>query len=97
MVEYRQEPISKSEYHAQLEADGADNVDPDAAVQNRERKPPSNVTSVRYWSDYSHVDYHPRSLHRLPDAPDWEDLEGDWTAGATTFDEYNEVRTLQVY
>jgi hypothetical protein len=48
-------------------------------------------SEVRYWSDYSHVDLHPRSIHKLPDAADWESTEGNWGAGKDVFSRYNQV------
>ncbi|EMD35050.1 hypothetical protein CERSUDRAFT_107070 [Gelatoporia subvermispora B] len=72
VLEYRQAPIPKSKYHVRLE-EGA----PDTAA------PPAS--DIRCWSDYSRVDFHPRSLQKLPDHADWESLEGDWNAGREEF------------
>lgn len=47
-------------------------------------------SDVKFWSDYSRVNLHPRGVHRLPDLPDWEDMEGDWVNGADTFERYDE-------
>ena len=90
MVEYRSEPISRSDYHGQLdmqEAHTASDADADAAVTVEE-------TKIRYWSDYSRLGLHPRSIHRLPDLPEWEDLDGDWAAGAEAWQKYDDVSVV---
>lgn len=48
-------------------------------------------SEVRYWSDYSHTDFHPRSIHKLPDTADWESTEGNWSVGKDVFSRYNQV------
>lgn len=88
-VEYRSEPIARSDYHTKLDlhGDGAmhgGNTNDTEETQVEESK-------VRYWSDYSRVVFHPRSIQRLPDLPDWEDTEGDWASGLETFRKYDEV------
>ena len=87
-VEYRRDPIVRSDYHAQL----------DKEVSGRSPAEGEDVhvkeDKVRYWSDYSRLFFHPRSLHRLPDPPDWEDTDGDWVAGTEMFQKYDEVCVL---
>jgi len=46
-------------------------------------------STIRYWSDYNRVDYHPRSIQKLPDLLDWDLGMGDWAAGKEEFDKYN--------
>ena len=46
-------------------------------------------STVRYWSDYNRVDYHPRSIQKLPDLFDWDSGMGDWSAGKEMFDQVN--------
>lgn len=92
IVEYRQDSVSSAQPSAEQNP-----------VAEREEDVPPNTTStveatentgltVRYWSDYSLVDYHPRSMQRLPDVPEWEEVEGDWKSGGETFDRFDEVR-----
>jgi hypothetical protein len=82
-VEYRQERISQSQFHEELEAALVEGGD--SGIKT------NNINVVRYWSDYSLVEYHPRSIHRLPDAPEWEDPCGDWSNSGETFNRYDEV------
>lgn len=86
VVEYRQEPIPDSKFHAELEAQ-AEGASPPAETSVQEEK-------FRYWSDYSMVYYHPRSLQRLPDPPDWEDSEGEWGSGGEMFERQEEVSSV---
>ena len=89
VVEYRQDPIPDSKFHAELEAQ-AEGASPPADTSVREEK-------FRYWSDYSMVYYHPRSLQRLPDPPDWEDSEGEWGSGGEMFERQDEVSYVLDY
>ena len=52
------------------------------------------ASETRYWSDYDRVYYHPRSLQRLPDIPDYENAEGDWQGSLETFTKFNDVRKI---
>lgn len=89
VVEYKQDPVDESRYREQLEEEllftspnepeSVPTPDPFAVDES----------TVRYWSDYNRVDYHPRSIQRLPDLPDWDLGMGDWVAGKETFDKYN--------
>ena len=90
VVEYKQEVVEKSHYHGQLEEEllfaSPDGPDPDPMQPD-----PYAVdeSTVRYWSDYNRVDFHPRSIQKLPDLSDWDLGMGDWAAGKETFDRYN--------
>ncbi|KIP06639.1 hypothetical protein PHLGIDRAFT_24463 [Phlebiopsis gigantea 11061_1 CR5-6] len=87
VVEYRSDPISRSDYHSQLDAQEQDN----ARIANEEEEAPTvKESKVRYWSDYSRVFFHSRSIHRLPDLPEWGDMDGDWVAGAETWQKYDD-------
>ena len=80
VAEHRQDSISKSDYHARLDEN---ELEPEEDDENA-----CLVTSaheMRYWSDYSRVYFHPRSLQRLPDPADWEAQEGDWIKSRETF------------
>lgn len=48
--------------------------------------------NIRYWSDYSHVYYLPRSVQRVPSSPHWEASREDWKQSQDQFQRYNEVR-----
>ena len=84
VTEHKQDLVEKSRYHVQLERlpfvpPYSTRVDPFVVDES----------TVRYWSDYSQVALHPRSIQRLPDLFDWESGMGDWVAGKETFDRYN--------
>ncbi|KAI0684692.1 tubulin domain-containing protein [Cytidiella melzeri] len=78
VVEYRQDQIPPSQHHAELD------------VEEEISRPGTGHASPRYWSDYNLVYYHPRSVQRLPDVPDWEDAEGDWISNSEMFEKYDE-------
>ncbi|OCH91306.1 mtDNA inheritance protein Dml1 [Obba rivulosa] len=84
VVEYRQDSIPKSSYHTHLEEETAY---PEASA-------PVKTSNIRYWSDYSRVYFHPRSLQKLPDHADWESLEGDWNAGREEFARHDSETSL---
>ena len=48
-------------------------------------------SSVRFWSDFSRVFFHPRGLLRIPDLPEWE-RETTWMRGAERFTDFDSVR-----
>jgi hypothetical protein len=76
VAEVRQSKIPKSPYHAQLE----------------EVKPDTPYGRVRYWSDYSHVYYLPRSVQRVSRPA--ESGADDWKQSQDQFQKYNEARVL---
>ena len=90
VVEYKQDPINKSRYQEQLEEELL-SMYPNKLEPEPLHPDPSVVdeSTVRYWSDYNRVDYHPRSIQKLPDLPDWDLGMGDWAAGKEEFDKYN--------
>ncbi|KAJ7644693.1 Misato segment II tubulin-like domain-containing protein [Roridomyces roridus] len=79
-VQYKQEPARQSRY--QIEMDKLDIDTTDAAA--------IDVQDVRYWSDFNRLFYHPRTIQRLPDVPDWEDVEGNWSASRDAFTRFDE-------
>ena len=87
VLEYKQDLVEKSRYQEQLEEEllfaSSNGQDPDSTQPD-----PFAVeeSTVRYWSDYNRVDYHPRSIQKLPDLPDWDLGMRDWVAGRETFD-----------
>ncbi|KAI0339177.1 tubulin nucleotide-binding domain-like protein [Trametopsis cervina] len=85
VVQYRQDPIPLSQYHAQIEAGESTPNEQNKATEPRK---------IRYWSDYSLVYYHPRSLQRLPDVPEWEEAEGDWISNGELFNKYDDEYDL---
>ena len=82
MDEFHQPVVPKSKY--QLRLDEGHNQ-----VEDGDK---TSTADIRYWSDYSHVFYHPRTPQRLPDVADYENTEGDWVLGMDTFTKYAEVR-----
>lgn len=90
VVEYKQDPINKSRYQEQLEEELL-SMYPNKLEPEPTHPDPFVVdeSTVRYWSDYNRVDYHPRSIQKLPDLPDWDLGTGDWASGKEEFDKYN--------
>ena len=86
VVEYRQDPIPKSEYHTRLDAGELEDNTAD------QEPPATGSTRVRFWSDYSRVFLHPRTTQKLPDLPDWEAADGDWNKSSETFRQHDSVR-----
>ena len=79
MEEIRQNEVTKSPYHIQK-----DRVDLQL----------TSLAEVRYWSDFSHVYYLPRSVHRVS-----QPINGgadDWKQSQDQFRQYNEV-SLFIY
>lgn len=85
IAEFKQNPITKSDYQTRLEEGGTgdDEGSLNSSVKSQE---------VRFWSDYNRVYYHPRSLHALSDLPEWEANKGDWNYGKSAFEKYEAVR-----
>lgn len=88
VAEYKQDPVDKSRYQEQLEEEllftspgDPEPTQPDPFVVDE--------STVRYWSDYNRVDYHPRSIQKLPDLPDWGLGTEDWVTGKETFEKCN--------
>ena len=84
-----EEEDGMDEEEAEAVRDGAPSAEDDAAAQIKENE-------VRYWSDYSRVFFHPRSLQRLPDLPEWEIAEGNWSNGLAEFANMEEVCDFRV-
>jgi hypothetical protein len=78
IAEYKQSPITRSNYHDQIE-NGVE-----SGIQNHE-------SDVRFWSDFNRLYYTPRSVQRLPDIPEWENAEGNWQDGREVFTRYEQV------
>jgi hypothetical protein len=86
-MEHRQDRIPESPYHAHIDPekdfDGASDAD---GIQT--------IDDIRYWSDFGHVYYLPRTVQTLPDPGDWDSIDGEWNLGQEQFSRYNEVRIL---
>ncbi|KAI0946047.1 hypothetical protein AcV7_010128 [Taiwanofungus camphoratus] len=93
VVEYRQEPVSKSDYQARLDAE-VDDAKESNALGDKPREAEASPSDVRYWSDYNRVFFHPRTLQRLPDVADWESAEGDWGSSKAAFERHNADASL---
>ncbi|KAI0920356.1 hypothetical protein AcV5_010118 [Taiwanofungus camphoratus] len=93
VVEYRQEPISQSDYQARLDAE-VDDAKESNALGDKPREAEASPSDVRYWSDYNRVFFHPRTLQRLPDVADWESAEGDWGSSKAAFGRHNADASL---
>lgn len=90
VVEYRQEQIPKSKYQENLELESEDVDDAQHDVQ-KDIVESHDSSDIRFWSDYSRVYYHPGSLHKLAEPPDWQDTKGDWNYGQELFRGYDQV------
>ena len=82
VVEYKQDPIIKSKYHDEIEH-GDDDVSHDEP-------------EVRYWSDFNRLFYTSKTVQRLPDIADWENVEGHWQEGREMFRRFDEVRWISL-
>lgn len=82
MEEIRQNEVTKSPYHIQLEEKDQ------AGLQFTTPK------EVRYWSDFSHVYYLPRSVHRVSRPMNGETGADDWKQSQDQFRQYNEASPL---
>ena len=96
MNEFRQDEIPESLYQAQLneeivvEEDASDIV----TKVSKETLTPLKANDIRYWSDFNRVYYTPRTIHKLPDVPEWEIFEGNWKLGKEQFARYELVCTI---
>ncbi|KAI9068825.1 tubulin nucleotide-binding domain-like protein [Trametes sanguinea] len=82
MVQYHQDPIPKSDYHTRLDQELAES---DEQRENAKTPVTVDASNIRFWSDYSRVYYHPRSIQKLPDLADWERSEGEWQSSREAF------------
>ncbi|KAL9710790.1 mtDNA inheritance, partitioning of the mitochondrial organelle [Leucoagaricus gongylophorus] len=80
--EIRQNEVTKSPYHIQLEEKDQ------AGLQFTTPK------EVRYWSDFSHVYYLPRSVHRVSRPMNGETGADNWKQSQDQFRQYNEDNDL---
>lgn len=95
MVEYRQERIPESDYHKALNAEEGEQENPHAETGEQSHAADTLKGNVRYWSDFSRVDFHPRSLQKLPDLPEWKSSAGDWNLGKEIFKQHDKVQSSQ--
>ncbi|OSD03670.1 tubulin nucleotide-binding domain-like protein [Trametes coccinea BRFM310] len=91
MVQYRQDPIPKSDYHTRLNEELAES---DEHQGNKQTPVTVDASNVRFWSDYSRVYYHPRSIQKLPDLADWERSEGEWQSSREAFANHEHDREI---
>ena len=79
-IEYKQDQITRSKYHDQIEHGDED------VSHDHEDEP-----EVRYWSDFNRLYYNPKTVQRLPDVADWEYTDGGWREGQEAFRCFDEV------
>ncbi|EPQ55584.1 tubulin nucleotide-binding domain-like protein [Gloeophyllum trabeum ATCC 11539] len=96
VVEFRQDPIPRSQYHKELENESMDHVDNDvnSSTHVEGKRQENGSSDIRFWADYSRVYYHPRSLHKLPEPAEWQDTAGDWNYGQDLFTQYDQDNAL---
>ncbi|KAG6907553.1 hypothetical protein DXG01_008539 [Tephrocybe rancida] len=66
--EYRQDRISKSAYHSSLDK-------PDDREEDTTEDSEHSQENIRYWSDFNRVYYVPRTVQKIPDPAEWENVE----------------------
>ncbi|KAJ3573277.1 hypothetical protein NP233_g2520 [Leucocoprinus birnbaumii] len=77
--EIRQNRLARSSYHAQLEE------------EDQNSSQPTRPEEIRYWSDFSHVYYLPRSIQRV-NRPGSGDATSDaWKESQDQFRQYNKA------
>ena len=91
IVEYHHDVVGESDYHARL-----DSVDERSSHKEKEdtdgdKESYADESKIRYWADYSRVFFHPHSIQRLPDPPEWDTAKGNWARGCEEFERMNEV------
>lgn len=98
LVEYRQEAISKSAYHTFLDEGGENQESSEEKIPRvksgaPEKPAPPSFDTVRYWSDFSRVYYHPRSLQKVGNGliPEDRDSVVSWQEGQQAFRDYDKV------
>ncbi len=82
MDTYRQTQIAKSAYHTRLDEGSLNRVHTEETAKSGD---------IRYWSDFGHAYYLPRSIQRMPSPPAREAFEGHWAQSRDLFRRYNEV------
>lgn len=80
--EIRQNKVAKSSYHLQLDQ------------QNQSESQSMRLEEVRYWSDYSHVYYLPRSIQRVSRPASGAATADSWRHGQDQFRQFNEDNDL---
>jgi hypothetical protein len=95
VVEHSQDQVSRSRYLQRLEeTEESTHESRDRDEQRSELDPD---TEIRYWSDYSHPYYTPRSIHKVPDSSGGARSDTmDWTSSQAMFKQYDAVRVLSI-
>lgn len=83
--------MPKSEYHTRLDATETNDTTKHQEA-NLVVEPHADDSTIRFWSDYNRVFFHPRTIQRLPDLPNPEAAQGDWEMGREEFGRLEEVR-----
>ncbi|KAJ7205182.1 mtDNA inheritance protein Dml1 [Mycena pura] len=80
-VEHLQEPVRRSQYQIDME---------ELDVEDREVSSTAQLEDIFFWSDFNRLYYLPRTVQKIPDKSEWEDVEGNWAVGHETFARYDE-------
>ncbi|KAI0310860.1 tubulin domain-containing protein, partial [Amylostereum chailletii] len=96
VYEIRQDRIPQSQYQDRIDEEiDEEPYEPTSRLQRDEATGPIIQSSdVRYWSDYNRVYYLPRSVHKLPDAADFDNSGEDWQNGKEVFERYDSDAAL---
>lgn len=86
--EHHQPAAPVAPYQQALEDENA--MDTNGEPQSQTYHP--GADEVAYWSDYNRVYYVPRSLHSLPEPPEWAKQQSMWTYSCEQFQRLELVR-----
>jgi hypothetical protein len=86
VIGYKQDPITESKYHNQIQHDY------EKASHHQDGE-----SEVRYWSDFNRLYYAPKTVQILPDIADWENAEGNWQEGRDTCKRFDEVHSSYLF
>ncbi|KAF8648203.1 hypothetical protein AX16_006342 [Volvariella volvacea WC 439] len=88
VIEHMQERIPQSSYLTKLEE--SDPTDGHTGLSALNSSITQKIDDIRFWSDYRHTDFTPKSIQQVADPPDWEDALKTWSAGQELFSRFNE-------
>jgi hypothetical protein len=92
VVEYCQVPTARSLDYQDV-SDRPPQIPYDPTDQELRKE-----SQIRSWPDFTRVYYTPRTVQKLPDAAEYENIEGDWQRGQEEFSRYNQAsRHFSIY